>query len=421
MKIENDKFKRQSRVPAECSEKGQALMTMVIFTLLISLGGLLSFSSIALNETTTSRAALWGEKSYYVSEAGLEDASYRIMRGKMYAPIQTMTIDGFSATTTIAAVGGTKEVTALGNVLRDERTTKTILKSSNGVSFFYGIQVGDGGVVMGNNTSIVGNVFSNGDINGGGKTQSTVTGTAIAAGIHTIQNITVNQNGSAQNFNNCNIGGTATYVSQWNGCTAGSTQTASQAPAPGTFPITGEQITNWKNDAVAGGTINSITVNTNTSLGPKKINGNLTLGNNVTLTITGTVWVTGTIAFGNNNTLRLSASYGELSGLVIVDGATNVGNNAIFLGSGTAGSYLMLLDTAINDAIDIGNNANGAIFYAPNGTIDIGNNLSLHEATAYKLEISNNSSIIYENGLANLQFSSGPSGGYQIERWKETE
>lgn len=408
--------------PQSDPRQGQALMTVVVFTLLISLGGLLGFSSIALNETKTSRAALWGEKSYYVSEAALEDVTYRIMRGKLYAPTQTLTIDGFSATTTIATVGATKEVTALSNVLRDMRTNKTILKSSNGVSFFYGIQVGDGGVTMGNNTSVVGNLFSNGDINGGGKTQSTVTGTAVAAGNHTIQNITVSQNASAKNFAHCAVGGTATYVTSWTDCSAGAMQTASQPPAPGTFPITSEQIAGWKNDAAAGGTVGNTTISSNASLGPKKINGNLTIGNNLTLTITGTVWVTGTITFGNSDTLKLSSSYGALSGMVIVDGTTDVGNSATLLGSGTSGSYLMLLDTANGDnAINIGNSANGAIFYAPNGEIEISNNLTLHEATAYKLNIGNNSSVTYENEFANLQFSSGPSGGYQIERWKETE
>ncbi len=412
-------------VRTEYGKRGQALMIVVIFTLFISLGGLLGFSSIALNETGISHTALWGEKSYYVSEAGLEDITYRVMRTKNYLSSNTLTLDGFTATTTVSDIIQTKQVAATGNVSSDIRNTQVVLKNTNGISFYYGVQVGDGGLEMGDNTSIIGNVYSNGNINGGGKTKSTITGTAIVAGNHTIANITINQNATANNFNNCSVGGTATYVSQWTNCTAGSVQTASQPPTAGSFPITNDQINGWKNDAAAGGTISGLAIgnNQNTSLGPKKINGNLTLGNNSTLTLTGTIWVNGKINFGNNDTFQLASSYGAQSGLVIVDGATDIGNDAILRGSGTTGSYLMFLDTygGAGHAIGIGNNANGAIFYAPNGGIDIGNNLSLREATAYQLELGNNSSITYESGLANVNFSSGPSGGYQIDRWKETQ
>ena len=80
----------------------------------------------------------------------------------------------------------------------------------------------------------------------------------------------------------------------------------------------------------------------------------------------------------------------------------------------------MLLSTfGPGDAIKLGNKAEGTIFYAPHGVIIAGNNLNLKEATGYGLKGGNDATIPYESGLADLNFSSGPSGGWSIDSWKE--
>ena len=61
------------------------------------------------------------------------------------------------------------------------------------------------------------------------------------------------------------------------------------------------------------------------------------------------------------------------------------------------------------------------ILYAPNGLLFIENAATLKEATAYQMQIENNSTIIYESGLVNLNFSSGPGGGWSIGGWTEVE
>ena len=76
--------------------------------------------------------------------------------------------------------------------------------------------------------------------------------------------------------------------------------------------------------------------------------------------------------------------------------------------------------TATN-AIEVSNNADGAIFYAHNGTAHIKNNANLKEVTAYKLSLENNATVTYESGLASTSFSSGPGGGYEIENWNEIQ
>ncbi|KKT91018.1 MAG: hypothetical protein UW93_C0014G0001, partial [Parcubacteria group bacterium GW2011_GWC1_45_13] len=41
------------------------------------------------------------------------------------------------------------------------------------------------------------------------------------------------------------------------------------------------------------------------------------------------------------------------------------------------------------------------------------------EATAYGIILNNEAIITYESGLANVNFYSGPSGGWNIESWAE--
>lgn len=450
-------------------------MTMVIFTLLISLSGLLGFSFVALNETQTSRAALWGEKSYYVSEAGLEDSNYRIMRGKQYTPTQTVTIDGFVATTTIAAVGGTKEVTTLGTVLRDARTTKTILQSSNGASFFYGIQVGQGGFLMENNSVINGSVYSGGNIvmrnnsriNGDAFVASTSSiagnspSTLIAghARAHYISDSSVSKNASSTTVIAKSIVSKHAYADRISGSTitgnayyftsiATSTVSGSSFPATPAptdlpilpMPISDSEINAWEAQAEAGGTHSSpcpYTLSSGTAyLGPIKINCDFTMENSAVVVLNGPLWIAGNFTIKNDAVLKLPTSYGENSEILIADKPSNrttsskifVENNSQILGSGVNGSYLINISQnnsaetgGSEEAIQPKNNATTTVFYAPHGIIEIENNVGLKEATAYLIHTKNNAVLNYETGLSNINFSQGTSGGYQIERWKETQ
>lgn len=187
-------------------------------------------------------------------------------------------------------------------------------------------------------------------------------------------------------------------------------------PGPTNMPISDALIDEWKNDAAEGGTTEgNVNVSGTTSLGPKKINGNLTVASGATLNITGTIYVTGNITVGNSYaTIRLDSSYGATSGILIADGIITLGNDAILAGA-EDGSYLAVVSTlnsSTQNAIDVGNRANGAIFYAPYGIIDLGNNATFKEICAYRLNIGNNLILDYERGIENVSFSSGPSGGW---------
>lgn len=201
-------------------------------------------------------------------------------------------------------------------------------------------------------------------------------------------------------------------------------------PSPENLPISDANILDWKNDALSGGVINGDdTVSGTSTLGPKKINGNLVVSG--TLTLADTLWVTGNIDI--SGTVKLDASYGTTTGIIIADGYIHLGNNVVFQDSGTAGSYIMLLSTSVcdgdtpgnpcgaEDAISVRNNSDIIIANAQNGTVSFNNNASVKEVVGNRITLQNNSIVSYGSGLINVDFTSGPSGGWVVSSWKETE
>lgn len=278
-----------------------------------------------------------------------------------------------------------------------------------------------------------------------GNAEAQIMGTVTVGGNANAFNFdtgTVTGNINADSISNCTVVGNAAYNSK-NACTITGSQTTPTtpptAPAEFTMPITDQMITAWKNDSALGGTCIQPQCQVNgdfaptacaVTIGPKKIIGNLILDENCqggqTLTLNGTVWVTGNIDISNNAKIILSTGYGDLSGIVVADGTIHLANNGQFNGSGIAGSYLMLLSTALggghhNSAIDLHNNASGAIFYAHKGLIYVHNNVTINELAGYALSLDNNVTLIYEIALQNVRFSSGPAGGFDIKHWKEVE
>lgn len=190
------------------------------------------------------------------------------------------------------------------------------------------------------------------------------------------------------------------------------------------FPISDGNVLGWQAEAEAGGVYNGnyLIDTTTTTLGPLKINGNLTIQNNVVLTLTGTVWVTGNIILDNNVDISLAPGYGSGSGVIVSDGEIDISNNVDFNGSGAVDSFTLVLTTSTStNAVDLNNNAGAVILYAQYGTINVANNAGAKEVTGYKLTLGNNAVIQYDTGLVNVNFVSGPGGAWNIVKWKEVE
>ncbi len=228
---------------------------------------------------------------------------------------------------------------------------------------------------------------------------------------------------------NSSITGTLT-ASTIISCTATSTQSLTSPIATSSLPISEEQISKWKQEAAAGGTTtgNYILQGSQTAyLGPKKIEGNVTIQDQAKLFLTGRVWATGNITLQNKGQILLdSAAYGSQSGVILADGKIIVQDSAKAQGTGQSGSYLMLLSTLDSiltgsDAILLQNRPTVDIIYASKGDIHLQDSIILREVSGWGLKLQNSAKVIYETGLADTSFTSGPGGSWEVTDWKETE
>ena len=134
----------------------------------------------------------------------------------------------------------------------------------------------------------------------------------------------------------------------------------------------------------------------------------------------GAIWVKCNVTVSNGAKIKLDPSYVAYSGVLIADGWINLQNNGVFEGSGTPGSFIMLISSALgggpnSSAINISNNTTGVIFYAQNGRIFLGNNVAATELTGKEVYLDNGATLICDALLTDVNFS---SGHYRLKYWK---
>lgn len=407
-------------------QSGFVVSIITFFVLIIMLSVAVSMSALVAWRQKIATNVVKSTQSYYTAESGVEDALLRLNNSPQMPPLNyNVSVNGTTANVVIPGIiGSARVITSQGNSGNIIRNIQTVYSVDNqGVSFHYGAQVGNGGLTMNNGSRIQGNVFSNGNISGG---SGTIDNNVIVAGNgNSIKDVYVGGNVLSYSCLSSASVANLTYVTGGlHTCMVrGTTSVQSSEIASQPLPISQSQIDAWKSEATDGGVITgSVTISNDAtqSLGPKKITGSLTVGNNATLNMTGTIYVVGDISISNNAKVKLDSSYGPLGGVLISDKIITPSNNSILQGSGQTSSYLLILSTDIsNSAISINNNATGAIFYTSAGGITISNNARVKELTGYKIIMSNNSTIEYDSGLANVLFSDGPSGGWKVTSWEE--
>lgn len=232
---------------------------------------------------------------------------------------------------------------------------------------------------------------------------------------------TVGGNVHANTINGITIQKDAYYQSITASTVNGTSYPSSPDSPPKIMPISDPSINEWKSQAQGAGTISTTDITScRATLGPGVVNANVSFGNCPPITIRSPLWITGNFSLTNGNTLRLDASYAASSGIIIVDGISTFNNGNQLVGSGTTGSYLMLLSTydspahGNNNAITINNSGNSGVLYAGKGKIDVNNSNSFKELTAWAIELGNSVTITYQTGLSGIFFSSGPSGSFSI-------
>lgn len=354
--------------------------------------------------------------------------------GENYTGESNVFLGNGSFTTSIANIDSrTKEITSTGYYPSTTSTkARVILRTqveidTDLVNFNFGVQVGSGGLIMKNNSVIEGNVYSNGPITGTSASKCAIIGDAWSASTSTISNIKTTGNMRANTISSSIVQGNA-YCNNISGSTvSGTTYSPYPNPEQIDFPITETQINGWIADASENDPTNEDYIldgGETVELGPKKIIGNLLLNNNSTLILTGVIYVTGNITLDNGSSIQLDSAYGSRSGVVVADGAIIMGNAAIY--GADENSAIMLISTATggganNSAIEIRNNAIGAVFFAPNGLIWVNNRVLVTELVGKTIDLEENATLEYKTGLRNTNFSSGPGGGWAILKgtWQE--
>lgn len=440
MDINNKKDKYKKR------NKGQAFLAAAVFFVFISLSVIFSFSVPAFSEYSASIGLFNSKKAYYTAESGIEDVVYRIKTGKSYDSTENLNVNGIVSSSMVTDISGDeKRIISSGNYLNFVRKLNIILTTDDDSSSFnYGVQVGDGGLIMENTSMVDGNIYSNGPVSA---FSNLIKGDVVSAGPSgNINNIYSTSSAYAHNLYNSIIDKDAYYVNFSRNNVGGNLYPGSPDQPKIPLPISDFQIQEWENEATST-VITSpcpyiINSNTTITFGFVKINCDLEISNNAQVTLTGHIWVTGDIEIKNSAIVKLDPSLGKKSVAIIADNPVNrttsskisIENNTIFMNSGTKGSYILAVSQnnsaelgGNEKAIEVKNSVSGGhgplvgslIVYAGRGEVALRNNASLREITAYKIRISNTANVTYESGLANMLFKSGPGGGYSIESWKE--
>jgi len=431
---------QESRIKNQEYSQGQAVITAVIFLLLISLAVIFGLVSPVLRESKISRDLILSKQSYFLAEAGAEDLVYRLKTGRQYNINENLELNGFSAAVaTVDLSGDEKEIISTADVFNLIRKIKIKLTTDSGVSFHYGLQVGEGGLVMENNSLVSGNVYSNGPVQG--FNSNLVKGDVVSAGPDgLVDGIYATSSVYSHNISNTTIDGDAYYVDIFNSTVGGILYPNSSDQATSTLPIPDSTIEEWENAAA----LSEITspcpyvIKSDISLGPIKIACDLKIQGSPIVTLFGPVWVTGNLEIENSAVIRLDSSLGKKSVAIIADNPSNrlensrvmLKNSVRFEVSGIAGSYILVISQNNSSenggserAIETENSVSGdLLLYASHGEILLKNHANyLKEAAGYKIKLQNTANVIYETGLADLLFKSGPGGGYKISGWREIE
>jgi hypothetical protein len=267
---------------------------------------------------------------------------------------------------------------------------------------------------------------------------------SFGGGTSKIQGVKITGSAKADAITTSTVSGDAYYHSIDTTPVSGTKHPASPTPPYVPLPLTETVMNQWKADAELGGVINGNCglsgvsgCNADTmSLGPVKINGNLNLVGSKTVTITGTVYVTGNVDIGDGGSVSCSFFYGAKSCVIIADGYINTTNNAHLLGSGTSGSFILALSTkkgclgaggtgctTNSSAIEVGDNGNGALYYAPYSLIDIFDNAKVTAVVGYMIALHSHAEINFDAKVAGITILPSVTGvtssAWNVNQWNE--
>ncbi len=219
--------------------------------------------------------------------------------------------------------------------------------------------------------------------------------------------------------------------------------TTQSSPSPLSFPISAGNIQSWQDSVVTGQTRSSswsLSSSNNISTSSIRINGDLTISGdaqlavngplyvsgNVNISAGGRLYISGPVYIGGNLVLsgagfiRIHNSVGGASLPVVVQGTVDLGASGALGGNGQAGSYAILVTKSTsNSAVRVSGAAGTVLILAPYGRVTFDGGASAKAVVAHEIYMNGGSTVTYDSGLADIDFSSGPSGAWNVDSWKE--
>ena len=466
---------------------------IAILTLLgVTIFGLLVMNSLATAATRESQMGMDDIKTtqtFYAAEAGLNQALYKLITDPVPG-ITTSTLGDIDITTTIGPCEITDPLPCdpyhrkVESRAEDPSGKVRIVSLTASTSSFAGgfdsaVQAAAGGLIMDNGSCVIGNVYSNGGIQGPGDNNNgcknstatacrpvftdkkSIVGKVTAALGNSISGVantgdmqanTLISSMAGQHAYYQNISGTVKANNGAQTCNivgSGFCHSGSVNPATRELPIKAVNINEWKDNITDSGnpvlvanaagcpaskSTGYYCVQANSTLGNQKIDANFYVGNGATLTLNGNLWVTGNIILDNNGTIQIHNPLGGVSIVMIADGVIDVSNNYTMLGSGDPRSFIVMVsslvrtaDSSCSDpvttrpAVCASNNSNSIVFAAPEGILHVKQNGCLNASATYKIHLEENSTVTYNPNIA--YFTVGGGGGEQVGTalgsWKE--
>ncbi len=435
---------------------GSVMIFTTLFFISISMILLSGLSYVSVKSIKNIRNTIIGKTNYYVAEAGMEDALYRLKNSFLIYPNTTLTIDANSASVNfIDTYDGYTTLSSVASTGGYYKSLQAKLTLSTNVSFKYGIEAGSGGITLSNSSYVTGTVHSNGTIKSLSSSGSNVYGDIIGVGpngntfgIHATGSVWAHTIGSSTNYAT-QIDKNAYYQTIANNVTVTGTSYPGTADISTTStPIPDALITKWEADATAGTTLTSSWCDTYsngvcTIKDPKTIGASVipfdlvikSTGNTATiLTVSGPVWIKGNLTVQTSGGIKIASSLGDSNVPIIVDKTTDrlnsstvtVQQGASFTGSGSVNSWVFIIsqnNSAENGgsivAFSMQQGSSALVVYAAHGLLSLSQSAQVVSASAYQVALEQTSNVIFDKNLANVLFSTGSNSAFSIVNWQQ--
>ena len=407
------------------------MLIAVIYASLVFLYATISFSSV-LQQSFLSRREFEREQARWIAEAGVQKAIWCLSSDDAAAVCggaagadysgETLALAGGTAVTTVSGSGTEREIRSTAEYHTVARGITTLARNVIETSIALAVQGGEQGTRIGNGAVVSGDIHLNGSLSCGNTARIEGNVTLALGGEMTGCDVTGDVR--ARTIRDSEVGGNAFYQTISNTDVAGTSYPNSVDPESTGYPIAQEIIDRWREEAEAGGVITGdMTLSATSSvIGPVLINGNLVVGGNAGVTLKGIVYVEGTVTIAIGARITLDPSFLDRSGVIVSAGNAHVYNNVVFNGSGTPGSFVLILSLSssqdrANPAILLENNAENAVFYARNGLVYLSQNALVNGVIGASLELANNAEAVYRTAMSEATFISDP--GYTYTQWDE--